>query len=56
MESRTEKLDRQRLEDQMMICQKEEEIEKLSEKLKEEEDAKDLALNRYVDFKIKTAA
>jgi hypothetical protein len=46
MESRTEKIDREIFELQMIISQKEEEIEKLHEELKEEKEGKDHALNR----------
>jgi hypothetical protein len=46
MESRTAKIDRQIFELQMMISQKEGDIEKLREELKEEKEGKDHALNR----------
>ncbi|XP_060574364.1 hyaluronan-mediated motility receptor-like [Ruditapes philippinarum] len=50
MENRTEKIDRQIFELQMIISQKEEEIEKLRDELKEERDNKDHALNRLDDL------
>lgn len=50
MESRTAKIDRQIFELQMMISQKEGDIEKLREELKEEKEGKDHALNRLSEL------
>ncbi|XP_053400028.1 uncharacterized protein LOC123557689 isoform X2 [Mercenaria mercenaria] len=50
MEDRTLKLDRQRLEDQRIIGQYEDEVEKLRKELKEATEAKEQALNRLSEL------